>query len=158
MCFSARGFGAFRDFPCTLSLPDPPENQMSQSFELFFSKPYLSERGRGSLTQNWDDLIQRKQVAVLEAEAQIVAVVKRGATIDHAIVAGTFTFPVFRQRGFARRLLAFFVQEMLKEYAAVKLWVDEDNVEAIALYRALGFQQIGLLYGVFWGAIAAYRN
>ena len=91
-------------------------------------------------------MIQRKQVAVLEHEEQIVSVVKRGSTVHHAIVVGTFTFPPFRKRGFARRLLAFFTQEMLEEYAAVKLWVDEDNVGAIALYHALGFQQIGSCY------------
>jgi GNAT superfamily N-acetyltransferase len=111
-----------------------------------YAEVYRAERGSGSLTQNWDDLIQRKQVAVLEHEEQIVSVVKRGSTIHHAIVVGIFTFPQFRKRGFARRLLAFFTQEMLKEYSAVKLWVDEDNVGAIALYHALGFQQIGSCY------------
>jgi ribosomal protein S18 acetylase RimI-like enzyme len=111
-----------------------------------YAEAYRAERGSGSLTQDWDDLIQRKQVAVLEHEEQIVSVVKRGSTLHHAIVVGTFTFPPFRKRGFARRLLAFFTQEMLEEYAAVKLWVDEDNVGAIALYHALGFQQIGSCY------------
>lgn len=111
-----------------------------------YAEAYRAERGSGSLTQDWDDLIQRKQVAVVESEEQLVSVVKRSSTVNQAIAVGLFTFPQFRNRGFARRLLAFFTQEMLKEYAAVKLWVDEDNVGAIALYQALGFQQIGSCY------------
>jgi len=42
-----------------------------------YAEAYRAERGSGSLTQNWDDLIQRKQVAVLEYEEQIVAVETR---------------------------------------------------------------------------------
>ncbi len=111
-----------------------------------YAEAYRAERGSGSITQDWDDLIQRKQVAVMEHEEQIVSVVKRSSTAHQAIAVGMFTFPPFRNRGFARCLLAFFTQEMLKEYAAVKLWVDEDNTGAIALYHALGFQQIGSCY------------
>jgi len=111
-----------------------------------YAEAYRMERGSGSLNQNWDALIQRKQVAVLDYEGHIVSVVKRGSTMHHAIVFGIFTFPPFRNQGFARRLLAFLIQEMLQEYPAVKLWVDEDNSGAITLYRSLGFQQIGSCY------------
>ncbi len=90
-------------------------------------------------------MIQRQQVAVLEHNGTIVSVVKRGATLYHGVVVGSFTFPEFRQQGFARRLLAFFVGELLK-HSAVKLWVDEDNRGAIALYRSLGFHQVGSCY------------
>lgn len=120
----------------------PEDKPMLQAY----AEAYQAERGSGSLTQDWDDLIQRKQVAVLEYEEQIVSVVKRSSTVHQAIAVGLFTFQQFRNRGFARRLLAFFTQEMLQEYAAVKLWVDEDNTGAIALYQALGFQQIGSCY------------
>ncbi|MBW4528935.1 MAG: hypothetical protein KME18_27895 [Phormidium tanganyikae FI6-MK23] len=37
----------------------------------------------------------------------------------------------------------FFVQEMLQEFPAVKLWVDEENTAAISLYQSLNFQAIG---------------
>ncbi|MCG8362839.1 MAG: GNAT family N-acetyltransferase, partial [Pseudanabaenales cyanobacterium] len=110
-----------------------------------YAEAYRAECGTGSLNQNWDDLIQQKRVAVLEHQKQIVAVVKRGSTIQHAIVVGIFTFPQFRRQGFARRLLAFFIQAMLEEYfyPSVKLWVDNDNFKAMALYESLGFRQIG---------------
>jgi len=111
-----------------------------------YAEAYRAERGNGSLNQNWDDLIQRQQVAVLEQNGDIVSVVKRATTLQHGIVVGTFTFPEFRQQGFARRLLAFFSRELLKNYPAVKLWVDEDNVRAIALYHSVGFQHTGCCY------------
>lgn len=119
-----------------------------------YAEAYRAERGTGSLNQNWDDLIQRKQVAVLEHQGKIVAVVKRGSTARQAIVAGIFTFPQFRRQGFARRLLAFFTQAMLEEYlySSVKLWVDDDNFKAMGLYASLGFRQIGTCYaGYFSG-------
>lgn len=119
-----------------------------------YTEAYLVERDSGSLTQDWDRLIEHKHVAVLEDAGQIVSVVKRSSTARHAIVVGTFTFPQFRQQGFARRLLAFYVEEMLKDYEAVKLWVDEDNVAAIALYRSLGFQPIGSCYTGYFSDLA----
>lgn len=111
-----------------------------------YAAAYLAERGSGSLEQPWDNWIQQRRIAVLEQDGQIVAVVRRGETAHHAIVVAPFTFPQFRRQGFARQLLAFFTQEMLQEFSAVKLWVDVDNTAAIALYQSLGFQQIGFCY------------
>lgn len=111
-----------------------------------YAQAYLAERGSGSLHQNWDNLIEQKRVAVLEDHGKIVSVVKWTSTIRHGIVLGTFTFPQFRQQGYARRLLAFLTQALLKEYPAVKLWVDEENHAAIALYRSVGFQPLGFCY------------
>lgn len=64
----------------------------------------------------------------------------------NGVVLGMFTFASFRQQGFAKRLLAFSVSQMLQDYPAVKLWVDDDNHGAIALYRSLGFRPVGALY------------
>lgn len=111
-----------------------------------YAAAYLAERGSGSLEHPWDHWIQQRRVAVLEQDGQIVAVVRRGETAHHAIVVAPFTFPQFRRQGFARQLLAFFTQEMLQEFPAVKLWVDQDNTAAIALYHSLGFQPIGSCY------------
>ncbi|MEM9008782.1 MAG: GNAT family N-acetyltransferase, partial [Cyanobacteria bacterium P01_F01_bin.86] len=115
----------------------------------------LAERGTGSLNQNWDTLIQQKRVAVLEHQKQIVTVVKWGMALNHAIVVGIFTFPQFRRQGFARRLMAFFTQEMLEKhsYPAVKLWVDNDNFKAMALYKSLGFHPIGTSYTGYFSSI-----
>jgi GNAT superfamily N-acetyltransferase len=111
-----------------------------------YAAAYLAERGSGSLEHPWDDWIQQRRIAVLEDNGQIVAVVRRSQTVRHAIVVAPFTFPQFRRQGFARRLLAFFTQELLQEFPAVKLWVNADNAPAIALYHALNFQKIGGCY------------
>jgi ribosomal protein S18 acetylase RimI-like enzyme len=111
-----------------------------------YAEQYLAERGSGSLAHPWDDWIQQRRIAVLEQDGQVVAVVRRGETADSAIVVAPFTFPQFRRQGFARRLLAFFMQEMLQEFPAVKLWVNEDNVGAIALYNSLNYQLVGECY------------
>ncbi|OUC15754.1 MAG: hypothetical protein B0A82_05260 [Alkalinema sp. CACIAM 70d] len=111
-----------------------------------YAATYLAERGSGSLNHPWDDWIQQRRIAVLEQDGQIVAVVRRGETSHCAIVVAPFTFAPFRRQGFARRLLAFFTKEMLREFPAVMLWVDQDNTAAIALYNTLNFQWIGNCY------------
>jgi GNAT superfamily N-acetyltransferase len=111
-----------------------------------YAAAYLAERGSGSLNHPWDHWIQQRRIAVLEHDGQIVSIVRRGETVQCAIVVAPFTFPQFRRQGFARRLLAFFTQAMLQEFSAVKLWVDRDNTAAIALYRALNFQPLGECY------------
>lgn len=100
---------------------------------------------RHTATQpNWVDAIARKQVAVLEHEGRIVAVVKRsGETARYACIGGTFTFPEFRKQGFGKRLTAYMVERLLAECPRVHLIVDDDNAPALALYRTLEFGEIG---------------
>ena len=111
-----------------------------------YAAAYLAERGSGSLTYPWEQWIQQQRVAVLEERGQIVAVVRRAETAHHAIVVAPFTFPPFRRQGFARRLLAFLIQQLLQSFPAVKLWVNRGNTAAIALYTALNFQPLGACY------------
>jgi GNAT superfamily N-acetyltransferase len=118
-----------------------------------YAEAYLAERGSGSLDYPWDEWIQQRRVAVLEHNEEIVAIVRKSETSCHAVVVAPFTFPQFRRQGFARRLLAFFVKEMLQKYAAVKLWVDQENVGAIALYSSLKFHQIGNCYTGYFNCV-----
>jgi len=111
-----------------------------------YAAAYLAERGTGSLNDPWDDWIQQRRIAVLEHDGQIVAIVRRGETVHYAILVAPFTFPQFRRQGFARRLIAWFTQELLQEFPGVKLWVDQDNTAAISLYSSLNFQLIGDCY------------
>lgn len=111
-----------------------------------YEQAYMTERGNGNLNRDWNSLIKKRQVAVLEHSGKIASVVRYNPTANYALVVAPFTFPEFRRQGLARQLLAFLVKELLQEYRALKLWVDEDNIPAIALYRSLNFQEIGCCY------------
>jgi predicted GNAT family acetyltransferase len=91
-------------------------------------------------------LIQQKRVAVLECEGQVVSIMRRGVPSNCGIIAGAFTFAPFRRRGFGKELLAFLLNELFKEFPAVKLWTDDDNFAAISLYESLGFRTTDSLY------------
>ena len=125
----------------------PKDKSRLQDYE----KAYITERGSGNPNRNWDDLIKKRQIAVVEDSGQIVSVVRYNPINNDANIVAPFTFPEFRRQGFARKLLGFLIQELLKEYRAVKLWVDDDNLNAIALYRSLAFKEIGFCYtGYFY--------
>ncbi|PAX49813.1 GNAT family N-acetyltransferase [Brunnivagina elsteri] len=115
-----------------------------------YAAAYLAERGSGSLNHPWDDWIEKRTIAVLEHENQIVSVVRYTTTRRDAFVIAPFTFSQFRRRGFARKLLAFLIGELLEVHPRVKLWVNTDNLEAIGLYQSLGFQLIGKCYSSYW--------
>ena len=116
---------------------------------------YNAER-RTTIAPDWDNLLRRRSVAVLERDGRIVAVVKRTAdTARYATIGGTWTDPACRGDGLAKRLTAFLVSELLCERPAVHLVVDDDNVAAIALYRTLQFEPSGSCY---MGYLQAYAS
>jgi ribosomal protein S18 acetylase RimI-like enzyme len=111
-----------------------------------YQELYNEER-RTTIAADWRSVLARQAVAVLEEDGRIIAVVKRTAdTARYATIGGTWTDPAYRGRGVAKRLTAFLVGELLAERPAVHLIVDDDNTAAIALYRSLGFEQIGSCY------------
>jgi len=113
-----------------------------ESLELY-QAAYNEERGT-SAAPDWDAVLGRRTVAVLEHGGRIVAVVKRTAdTARFATIGGTWTNPEYRRRGLGARVTAFITGALLMERPAVHLIVDDDNTAAIALYRSLGFHEMG---------------
>jgi predicted GNAT family acetyltransferase len=139
-CFTAPGKGEGR-----WAVPaDRPALERYQAL-------YNDER-RTTLAPDWESLLHRAAVAVLERDGRIVAVVKRTAdTARYATIGGTWTDPAYRGCGLAKRLTAVLIGELLRDRPAVHLIVDDDNAAAIALYRSLNFDAVG---GCYMGYLA----
>jgi ribosomal protein S18 acetylase RimI-like enzyme len=116
---------------------------------------YNQERGT-TITPDWESLLRRPAVAVLERDGRILAVVKRTAdTACYGTIGGTWTDPAFRGHGLAKRLTAFLVGELLVDRSMVHLIVDDDNAPAIALYRSFDFDEVGSCYMGYLPALSA---
>ena len=71
---------------------------------------------------------------------QIVAVLKLGIQTDQVMtLAGTYTFPEYRQQGYAQQLVSYAVNLILKQKKIAHLIVDQDNFAAVYLYKKTGF-------------------
>lgn len=116
-----------------------------------YQKAYNAERG-AAIAPDWDDLVERKQVAVLDVDGHPAAFLKRtGMTTRCVCIGGTYTLPEHRRQGLARRLTAFVVGEALRDRPIVHLIADDDNAPAIALYESLGFRTVGRCYMAYIG-------
>jgi predicted GNAT family acetyltransferase len=69
-----------------------------------------------------------------------------GAVVgDHAQIQGVWTHPSLRGRGLAKSGTAAVVAKALQAgYRSVSLYVNSYNLAALAVYRAVGFRQVGL--------------
>lgn len=98
-------------------------------------------------TPDWELLIQQAKVAVYEIEGQIVSIVRFGIETSRLVnLGGTYTFPGYRRQGYAARVLAFVVNQIIDRGRMAHLIVDRDNHSAVALYRQIGFKSIGSSY------------
>ncbi len=111
-----------------------------------YQKAYNIER-RTEIEANFLDAVRGKRIAVLDHGGRPAAFAKlSGQTGNYACIGGMYTLPEYRKKGLGKRLTAFLIGELLKEKPAVHLIVDDDNEAAIALYRSLGFEEVGTCY------------
>lgn len=96
---------------------------------------------------DWESLIQQEKIIVLEADDQIVSIVRLGIETDRLVsIGGTYTFPAYRRKGFAERILQFAVNRIVATGRIAHLIVDIDNTPAVTLYRHMGFECVESSY------------
>lgn len=111
-----------------------------------YQHQYNKERSVNE-TPDWESLIQQQKIIVLEADDQIVSVVRLGIETDRLIsIGGTYTFPAYRRKGFAERVLQFAVNRIVATGRIAHLIVDIDNTPAVTLYRQMGFECVESSY------------
>ncbi|MDA3558952.1 GNAT family N-acetyltransferase [Acinetobacter sp. AOR15_HL] len=111
-----------------------------------YQHQYNDERSVNE-TPDWESLIQQEKIIVLEADDQIVSVVRLGIETDRLIsIGGTYTFPAYRRKGFAERVLQFAVNRIVATGRIAHLIVDIDNTPAVTLYRQMGFECVESSY------------
>lgn len=111
-----------------------------------YQHQYNKERSVNE-TPDWVSLIQQQKIIVLEADQQIVSIVRLGIETDRLVsIGGTYTFPTYRRKGFAERILKFAVNRIVATERIAHLIVDVDNTPAVSLYRQMGFECIESSY------------
>ncbi|MDH2591760.1 GNAT family N-acetyltransferase [Acinetobacter nosocomialis] len=111
-----------------------------------YQHQYNNERSVNE-TPDWGSLIQQQKIIVLEADEQIVSVVRLGIETDRLVsIGGTYTFPAYRRKGFAERVLKFAVNRIVATGRIAHLIVDVDNTPAVTLYRQMGFESVASSY------------
>ncbi|WP_336016373.1 GNAT family N-acetyltransferase [Acinetobacter pittii] len=121
--------------------------ELSDIFRLNeYQHQYNKERSVNE-APNWESLIQQQKIIVLEADEQIVSIVRLGIETDRLVsIGGTYTFPAYRRKGFAERVLKFAVNRIVATGRIAHLIVDVDNTPAVTLYRQMGFECVESSY------------
>lgn len=101
---------------------------------------------------DWNVLIQQAKVVVHEVDGQIVSIVRFGIETHRLVsIGGTYTFSEYRRQGYAERVLAFAINQIVESGRIAHLIVDIDNFPAIKLYHQMGFEDIGSSYVGYLG-------
>lgn len=110
-----------------------------------FEHPWSAELLRRELTHDWSTIL----VAV-DARQKIVGFVIFWVVVDEIHILNVAVAPEERRKGVARLLLTeLFERGRSRGLVVVTLEVRRSNTAAIALYRRLGFRQVGVRRGYY---------
>ena len=107
-------------------------------------KHYVARMGKrpGPMLENYDDVLQRHRVFVLEDDGAIVAAGVLIAEPERALLDNVAVLPRFQRRGLGRKLIAHVEAEAKRlGYKAIELYTHELMHENIALYTRLGYRE-----------------
>ena len=98
-----------------------------------------------------DDYARRiadRQAWVLEDEGELVGLVVLRDGPEALLIPNVAVVPTAQGKGYGRRLIAFAEEEARRRgHREVRLWVNALMAENVALYRHLGFAEIGRVDG-----------
>ena len=94
------------------------------------------------LLADYAALIARRQVHLIEEAGSVAAVIVLAGQADHLFVDVVAVRPRRQRQGFGRRLMAFAADEARRrDLREIQLYTHEVMSGALALYRALGYQE-----------------
>ena len=105
---------------------------------------YVARLGKrpGPMLEDYNDVLRRHRVFVLEDESMVVAAIVLIAEPERALLDMVAVLPQFQGRGLGRELIAH-VEAVAKRlgYKAIELYTHELMHENIALYTRLGYRE-----------------
>lgn len=113
-----------------------------------YARGYSKERAV-EFHRDWRELVDRREVFVADSRpgeepAGVAACVMKGARAGpFASLGGVYTFPPYRNRGYASQLVVNVAMEYFAEGLYACLMVDDDNAPAIQAYKRAGFIETG---------------
>lgn len=97
------------------------------------------------------ELVEKKHSIVRMEQGRIAFKCEFSAVTPEAVqLMGVWTAPEFRRRGVARSSMLEVCGHILRQGAAVTLFVNDFNTPAVRLYESLGFTRIGVNRALIW--------
>lgn len=104
---------------------------------------YTSEVSADLIPPDWRQLTDEKRVLFEIHEGNVASVIiKKHELVDQIFIDGLFTFPSYRKRGFATRLISTVLAQAIGKKKTVIGLVPNQNLTTIKLVEKLGFRKI----------------